>query len=102
VLCEAEISLLFLLLAYLLVADLLTKKMRSSFHAVVIWRSFFCSNFYLALMFDICQSCPSNWIELFTYSADLRKIWNEVFCAEATPIEYAEILDNLRSKFYLG
>lgn len=33
---------------------------------------------------------------------DLRKIWNEVFCAEATPIEYAEILDNLRSKFYLG
>lgn len=33
---------------------------------------------------------------------DLRKIWNEVFCAEATPMEYAEILDNLRSKFYLG
>lgn len=63
---------------------------------------FFLSNCYLVLMFDICQSCPSNWIELFTYFADLRKIWNEVFCAEATPIEYAEILDNLRSKFYLG
>ncbi|XP_045794752.1 RNA polymerase II-associated protein 3 isoform X1 [Trifolium pratense] len=33
---------------------------------------------------------------------DLRKIWNEVFCSEATSMEYAEILDNLRSKFYLG
>ncbi|XP_058770411.1 uncharacterized protein LOC131644041 isoform X1 [Vicia villosa] len=32
---------------------------------------------------------------------DLRKIWNEVFCGEATPAEYAEILDSLRSKFYL-
>ncbi|XP_073224028.1 uncharacterized protein [Cicer arietinum] len=33
---------------------------------------------------------------------DLRKIWNEVFCSEATPMEYAEILGSLRSKFYLG
>ncbi|XP_057424136.1 uncharacterized protein LOC130717792 isoform X2 [Lotus japonicus] len=33
---------------------------------------------------------------------DLCKIWDEVFCNEATPMEYAEILDNLRSKFYLG
>ncbi|KAK4273393.1 hypothetical protein QN277_021806 [Acacia crassicarpa] len=30
---------------------------------------------------------------------DLRKIWEEVFCSEATPMEYAEILDNLRSKY---
>ncbi|KAJ1425524.1 Tetratricopeptide-like helical domain superfamily [Sesbania bispinosa] len=33
---------------------------------------------------------------------DLRKIWDEVFCSEATPMEYAEILDNLRSKFGVG
>ncbi|KAF2307309.1 hypothetical protein GH714_026241 [Hevea brasiliensis] len=30
--------------------------------------------------------------------ADLVKIWDEVFCGEATPIEHAEILDDLRSK----
>ncbi|KAK7269432.1 hypothetical protein RIF29_22158 [Crotalaria pallida] len=33
---------------------------------------------------------------------DLLKIWDEVFCSKATPMEYAEILDNLRSKFSLG
>ncbi|KAJ1383507.1 Tetratricopeptide-like helical domain superfamily [Sesbania bispinosa] len=33
---------------------------------------------------------------------DLHKIWDEVFCSEATPMEYAEILDNLRSKFGVG
>ncbi|KDP23389.1 hypothetical protein JCGZ_23222 [Jatropha curcas] len=31
--------------------------------------------------------------------ADLAKIWDEVFCGEATPIEHAEILDDLRSKY---
>ncbi|KAF7805050.1 RNA polymerase II-associated protein 3 isoform X2 [Senna tora] len=29
----------------------------------------------------------------------LHRIWEEVFCSEATPMEYAEILDNLRSKY---
>ncbi|KAJ7977859.1 RNA polymerase II-associated protein 3 [Quillaja saponaria] len=29
----------------------------------------------------------------------IRKIWDEVFCNEATPIEYSEILDNLRSEY---
>ncbi|XP_021687734.2 uncharacterized protein LOC110669982 isoform X2 [Hevea brasiliensis] len=33
--------------------------------------------------------------------ADLVKIWDEVFCGEATPIEHAEILDDLRSKYCL-
>ncbi|KAL6132778.1 hypothetical protein ACLB2K_065017 [Fragaria x ananassa] len=33
--------------------------------------------------------------------ADLAKIWNEVFYNEATPIEYAEKLDNLRAKYCL-
>ncbi|CAJ1977849.1 unnamed protein product [Sphenostylis stenocarpa] len=33
---------------------------------------------------------------------DIRKIWDDVFRSEATPIEYAEILDNLRSQFCLG
>ncbi|XP_059438126.1 uncharacterized protein LOC132170971 isoform X1 [Corylus avellana] len=32
---------------------------------------------------------------------DLSKLWDEVFCSEATPIEYAQVLDNLRSKYYL-
>ncbi|CAK7340538.1 unnamed protein product [Dovyalis caffra] len=44
--------------------------------------------------FDMLIMClPS------TDKADLRKMWDEVFCSEATPMEYAEILDNLRSKY---
>ncbi|XP_038703206.1 RNA polymerase II-associated protein 3 isoform X2 [Tripterygium wilfordii] len=31
--------------------------------------------------------------------ADLYKLWDQVFCNEATPMEYAEILDSLRSKY---
>lgn len=31
---------------------------------------------------------------------DLLKIWDEVFCDEAVPIEYAEMLDSLRSKYF--
>ncbi|XP_061361418.1 uncharacterized protein LOC133305267 isoform X3 [Gastrolobium bilobum] len=47
--------------------------------------------------FDMIVMClPS------TDKDDLRKIWDEVFCSEATPMEYAEILDNLRSKFCVG
>ncbi|XP_007205290.1 RNA polymerase II-associated protein 3 isoform X3 [Prunus persica] len=34
-------------------------------------------------------------------NADLVKIWDEVFDNEATPIEYAEKLDNLRTKYCL-
>ncbi|KAF3453184.1 hypothetical protein FNV43_RR03622 [Rhamnella rubrinervis] len=33
--------------------------------------------------------------------ADLAKVWDEVFCNEATPIEYVEVLDNLRSKYHI-
>ncbi|XP_021623606.1 RNA polymerase II-associated protein 3 isoform X3 [Manihot esculenta] len=33
--------------------------------------------------------------------ADLVKTWDEVFCGEAAPIEHAEILDDLRSKYCL-
>ncbi|GMI79390.1 Spaghetti, tetratricopeptide repeat 5 [Hibiscus trionum] len=36
-----------------------------------------------------------------TDKADLLKVWDEVFCSEATPIECAEILDNLRSVYGL-
>ncbi|CAL8107967.1 unnamed protein product [Prunus armeniaca] len=32
-------------------------------------------------------------------NADLAKIWDEVFDKEATPIEYAEKLDNLHTKY---
>lgn len=32
---------------------------------------------------------------------DLLKIWDEVFCDEAVPIEYVEMLDSLRSKYFL-
>ncbi|KAL1341399.1 uncharacterized protein LOC107465191 isoform X1 [Arachis duranensis] len=47
--------------------------------------------------FDMIVMClPS------TDKDDLRKIWDEVFCGEATPMEFAEILDNLRSKYCLG
>ncbi|XP_021899003.1 RNA polymerase II-associated protein 3 [Carica papaya] len=34
--------------------------------------------------------------------ADLLRIWDEVLCDDATPIEYAEILDNLRPKYCVG
>ncbi|XP_020240446.1 RNA polymerase II-associated protein 3 isoform X1 [Cajanus cajan] len=44
--------------------------------------------------FDVIVMCLSS-----TNKDDIRKIWDEVFCSEATPMEYAEILDNLRSKF---
>ncbi|CAL0300132.1 unnamed protein product [Lupinus luteus] len=47
--------------------------------------------------FDMIVMCLSS-----TDKDVLCKIWDEVFCSEATPIEYAEILDNLRSKFSLG
>ncbi|KAH1138259.1 hypothetical protein AAZX31_10G138000 [Glycine max] len=47
--------------------------------------------------FDVIVMCLSS-----TNKDDIRKIWDEVFSSEATPIEYAEILDNLRSKFGLG
>ncbi|KAL2325593.1 hypothetical protein Fmac_024651 [Flemingia macrophylla] len=47
--------------------------------------------------FDVIVMCLSS-----TNKDDIRKIWDEVFCCEATPMEYAEILDNLRSKFFLG
>ncbi|CAN0897260.1 RNA polymerase II-associated protein 3 [Linum grandiflorum] len=30
---------------------------------------------------------------------DLHNTWKEVFCSEATPVEYAEILDGLRSMY---
>ncbi|MED6186230.1 hypothetical protein PIB30_064891 [Stylosanthes scabra] len=47
--------------------------------------------------FDMIVMClPS------TDKDDLRKIWDEVFCGEATPMEFAEILDNLRTKYCLG
>ncbi|GLT66831.1 hypothetical protein SLA2020_391770 [Shorea laevis] len=36
-----------------------------------------------------------------TDKADLLKVWDEVFCNEATPIAYAEILDNLRAVYCL-
>ncbi|XP_024019106.1 RNA polymerase II-associated protein 3 [Morus notabilis] len=46
--------------------------------------------------FDILVMCLTS-----KDRADLVKIWNEVFCKEATPIEHAEKLDNLRSKYCL-
>ncbi|XVF05946.1 hypothetical protein REPUB_Repub06bG0005400 [Reevesia pubescens] len=33
--------------------------------------------------------------------AELLKVWDEVFCNEASPIECAEVLDNLRSAYCL-
>ncbi|KAJ4719335.1 RNA polymerase II-associated 3 [Melia azedarach] len=47
--------------------------------------------------FDLLIMCLSS-----ADKADLQKVWDEMFCNEATPIEYAEILDNLRSKYCLS
>ncbi|KAI4310923.1 hypothetical protein MLD38_035867 [Melastoma candidum] len=46
--------------------------------------------------FDMLVMCLSS-----SDKADLIKLWNEVFCSEATPIESAEILDRLRVKYCL-
>lgn len=46
--------------------------------------------------FDILIMCLSS-----AEKDDLHKIWDEVFCSEATPIEYAEMLDKLRSRYCL-
>ncbi|XP_050225389.1 uncharacterized protein LOC126674896 isoform X2 [Mercurialis annua] len=56
----------------------------------------FLENFPLVPRFNLLIMCLSA-----ADKADLLKIWNEVFCSEATPIEYAEILDDLRSKYGL-
>ncbi|XP_024456783.1 uncharacterized protein LOC18098586 isoform X4 [Populus trichocarpa] len=44
--------------------------------------------------FDMLIMCLSS-----TDTSDLLKMWDGVFCSASTPIEYAEILDNLRSKY---
>ncbi|CAH2046807.1 unnamed protein product [Thlaspi arvense] len=36
-----------------------------------------------------------------TEKNELLKIWEDVFCNNATPIEYAEVLAKLRSRYYL-
>uniref|UniRef100_A0A7N2L569 RNA-polymerase II-associated protein 3-like C-terminal domain-containing protein n=1 Tax=Quercus lobata TaxID=97700 RepID=A0A7N2L569_QUELO len=47
--------------------------------------------------FDLLIMCL-----LSTDRDDLHKIWDEVFCSEATPIEYAEMLDKLHSRYCLN
>ncbi|KAI4369355.1 hypothetical protein MLD38_017802 [Melastoma candidum] len=46
--------------------------------------------------FDMLIMCLSS-----SDKADMIKLWNEVFCSEATPIESAGILDRLRVKYCL-
>ncbi|CAA7055154.1 unnamed protein product [Microthlaspi erraticum] len=36
-----------------------------------------------------------------TEKNELMKIWDDVFCNKATPVEYAEVLDKLRSRYCL-
>ncbi|KAG6774965.1 hypothetical protein POTOM_018383 [Populus tomentosa] len=44
--------------------------------------------------FDMLIMCLSS-----IDTSDLLKMWDGVFCSASTPTEYAEILDNLRSKY---
>ncbi|KAF5952262.1 hypothetical protein HYC85_010206 [Camellia sinensis] len=44
--------------------------------------------------FDMIMMCLSS-----TDRADLHRIWDDVFCNNATPMEYAERLDKLRSRY---
>ncbi|KAI8026509.1 RNA polymerase II-associated protein 3 [Camellia lanceoleosa] len=46
--------------------------------------------------FDTIMMCLSS-----TDRADLHRIWDDVFCNNATPMEYAERLDKLRSRYCL-
>nr|CCD74499.1 tetratricopeptide repeat domain-containing protein [Arabidopsis halleri subsp. halleri] len=36
-----------------------------------------------------------------TEKSELLKLWEDVFCSKATPMEYAELLDKLRSRYCL-
>lgn len=38
---------------------------------------------------------------LFLLGSELLKIWDDVFCSKATPIEYAEVIAKLRSRYCL-
>ncbi|CAN7120416.1 unnamed protein product [Brassica rapa subsp. narinosa] len=46
--------------------------------------------------FDMIVMCLTS-----TEKNELRKIWEDVFCNKATPMEYAEVLDELRSRYCL-
>ncbi|XP_010544206.1 PREDICTED: RNA polymerase II-associated protein 3 isoform X2 [Tarenaya hassleriana] len=46
--------------------------------------------------FDLLLMCLT-----LTEKNELLKIWDEVFCNEATPMEYAEVLDKLKSRYRL-
>ncbi|KAF8088674.1 hypothetical protein N665_0532s0037 [Sinapis alba] len=46
--------------------------------------------------FDMIVMCLTS-----TEKTELRKIWEDVFCNKATPMEYAEVLDKLRSRYCL-
>ncbi|CDY54946.1 BnaA03g60750D [Brassica napus] len=46
--------------------------------------------------FDMIVMCLAS-----TEKNELRKIWEDVFCNKATPVEYAEVLDKLRSRYCL-
>ncbi|CAN6827841.1 hypothetical protein Bca4012_030525 [Brassica carinata] len=46
--------------------------------------------------FDMIVMCLTS-----TEKNELRKIWEDVFCNKATPMEYAEVLDKLRSRYCL-
>ncbi|KAA0048074.1 RNA polymerase II-associated protein 3 isoform X1 [Cucumis melo var. makuwa] len=56
----------------------------------------FLENLVKVPRFSILMMCLSS-----SEKFDLLKIWDEVFCDEAVPIEYAEMLDSLRSKYFL-
>ncbi|XP_015874894.3 uncharacterized protein LOC107411756 isoform X1 [Ziziphus jujuba] len=56
----------------------------------------FLENLTKVSRFDVLMMCLTS-----TYRADLAKLWDEVFCNEAAPVEYVEILDKLRSKYCL-
>ncbi|XP_058189960.1 uncharacterized protein LOC131307469 isoform X2 [Rhododendron vialii] len=51
-------------------------------------------NLAKVLRFDMIIMCLSS-----AERADLHRIWDDIFCSNATPIEYAERLDKLRSRY---
>ncbi|XP_028097548.1 RNA polymerase II-associated protein 3-like isoform X10 [Camellia sinensis] len=66
--------------------------------------TFFCEEMDLAVKylenlakvsrFDMIIMCLSS-----TDKTDLHKIWDDIFCSNATPMEYAERLDKLQSRY---
>ncbi|CAL2244801.1 unnamed protein product [Prunus armeniaca] len=58
------------------------------------------SSIPISMWYISLSDCFISYTNPITLQTDVVKIWDEVLDNEATPIEYAEKLDNLHTKYY--